>query len=134
MIEYVHTHITAEMQQNTRTDIIFILTAILLNLITLAINSGLVEKSRTETSSLVVMFVFVLLIVLVNIVVIIGLSKGRQTRMKLINGLIAMYRDQNVAKYYDESLLHNYNVRYNLFIMVVVCTGIIATIVPFILR
>jgi hypothetical protein len=134
MIEYVHTHITAEMQQNTRTDIIFILTAILLNLITLAINSGLVEKSRTETSSLVVMFVFVLLIVLVNIVVIIGLSKGRQTRMKLINGLIAMYRDQNVAKYYDESLLQNYNVRYNLFIMVVVCTGIIATIVPFILR
>jgi hypothetical protein len=134
MIEYVHTHITAEMQQNTRTDIIFILTAILLNLITLAINSGLVEKSRTETSSLVVMFVFVLLIVLVNIVVIIGLIKGRQTRMKLINGLIAMYRDQNVAKYYDESLLHNYNVRYNLFIMVVVCTGIIATIVPFILR
>ena len=134
MIEYVHTHITAEMQQNTRTDIIFILTAILLNLITLAINSGLVEKSRTETSSLVVMFVFVLLIVMVNIVVIIGLSKGRQTRMKLINGLIAMYRDQNVAKYYDESLLHNYNVRYNLFIMVVVCTGIIATIVPFILR
>jgi hypothetical protein len=80
------------------------------------------------------MFVFVLLIVLVNIVVIIGLIKGRQTRMKLINGLIAMYRDQNVAKYYDESLLHNYNVRYNLFIMVVVCTGIIATIVPFILR
>jgi hypothetical protein len=134
MIEYVHTHITAEMQQNTRTDIIFILTAILLNLITLAINSGLVEKSRTETSSLVVMFVFVFLIVLVNIVVIIGLIKGRQTRMKLINGLIAMYRDQNVAKYYDESLLHNYNVRYNLFIMVVVCTGIIATIVPFILR
>ena len=134
MIEYVHTHITAEMQQNTRTDIIFILTAILLNLITMAINSGLVEKSRTETSSLVVMFVFVFLIVLVNIVVIIGLIKGRQTRMKLINGLIAMYRDQNVAKYYDESLLHNYNVRYNLFIMVVVCTGIIATIVPFILR
>jgi hypothetical protein len=80
------------------------------------------------------MFVFVFLIVLVNIVVIIGLIKGRQTRMKLVNGLITMYRDQNVAKYYDESLRGNYNVRYNLFIMVVVCTGVIATIVPFILR
>jgi len=134
MLEHVHNHITAEMQQNTRTDIIFILTAILLNLITLAINSGLVEQSRTDTSSLTVMFVFVFLIVLVNIVVIIGLIKGRQTRMKLINGLIAMYRDQNVAKYYDESLLRNYNIRYNLFIMVVVCTGVIASIVPFILR
>jgi hypothetical protein len=134
MIEYVHSHITKELEQNTKTDIIFILTAIILNLITLAVNSGLVEKSRTENSTLVVMFVFVILIVLVNIVVIIGLIKGRQTRMKLVNGLITMYKDQNVAKYYDESLLSNYNVRYNLFIMVVVCTGVIATIVPFILR
>ena len=134
MIEYVHNHITSELQQNTRTDIIFILTSIVLNLITLGINSGMVEKSRTESSTLTVMFVFVFLIIIVNIVVIIGLIKGRQTRMKLINGLIAMYKDQNVDKYYDESLLSNYNVRYNLFIMVVVCTGVIATIVPFILR
>ncbi len=134
MLEHVHNHITKELEQNTKTDIIFILSAIVLNLITLAINSGLVEKSRTESSTLVVMFVFVTLIVLVNIVVVFGLLKGRQTRGKLISGLLAMYRDQNVAKYYDESLLGNYNVRYNLFIMVVCCTGVIATIVPFILR
>ncbi|MEI7981736.1 MAG: hypothetical protein WCI71_08770 [Bacteroidota bacterium] len=134
MLAHVHTHITKELEQNTKTDIIFILTAIVLNLITLAVNSGLVEKSRTESSTLAVMFVFVFLIVLVNLVVIIGLIKGRQTRMKLVNGLITMYKDQNVSKYYDETLLGNYNVRYNLFIMVVVCTGVIATIVPFILR
>jgi len=134
MIEHVHTHITGELNQNTKTDIIFILTSIVLNLITLAVNSGMVEKSRSDNASLTVMFVFVLLIVMVNIVVVFGLMKGKQTRMKLINGLIAMYKDQNVDKYYDESLLSNYNVRYNLFVMVVLCTGIIATIVPFILR
>ena len=134
MIEHVHSHITSELQQNTKTDIIFILTSIALNLITLAVNSGFAEQSRTENSSLAVMFIFVLLIVLVNIVVIFGLIKGRQTRGKLINGLVTMYRDQNVAKYYDESLLGNYNVRYNLFIMVVVCTGVIAAVVPFIIR
>jgi hypothetical protein len=134
MLVQVHNHITKELEQNTKTDIIFILAAIILNLITLAINAGLVEKSRTENSTLAVMFVFVTLIIIVNIVVIFGLLKGRQTRMKLINGLIAMYRDENVAKYYDESLLGNYNVRYNLFIMVVICTGVIATIVPFMLR
>jgi NADH:ubiquinone oxidoreductase subunit 6 (subunit J) len=134
MLEHVHNHITKELEQNTKTDIIFILTAIVLNLITLGINSGLAEKSRTENSTLIVMFVFVTLIVLVNLVVIIGLLKGRQTRTKLVNGLLTMYKDQNVAKYYDESLLGNYNVRYNLFIMVVVCTGVIAAIVPFISR
>ena len=134
MIEHVHNHITSELNQNTKTDIIFILTAIILNLITLAINSGMVEKSRTDESILMVMFVFVFLIVVVNVVVIFGLIKGRQTRIKLINGLMAMYKDQNVDKYYYPSLLSNYNIRYNLFILVVVCTGIISTIVPFIIR
>jgi len=134
MIEHVHKHITSELQQNTKTDIIFILTAIILNLITLAVNSGMSESSRTDNSSLIVMFVFVSLIVVVNLVVIIGLLKGKQTREKLLKGLINMYEDQNVAKYYDLKLLENYNTRYNLFIMVVMFTAIIAAIIPFILR
>jgi hypothetical protein len=134
MIEYVHKHITAELNQNTRTDTIFIVTSIFLNLITLAVNSGISKESRTNTSSLIVMFVFVSLIVIVNLVVVIGLIKGKGTRSKLLNGLMEMYRDQKVEKYYDASLLENYNLRYNLFILVVVFTGVIAAIVPFILR
>ena len=86
MIEHVHNHITSELQQNTKSHIIFILSSILLNLITLAVNSGMVEKSRTDNSALTVMFVFVFLLVVVNIVVIFGLLKGKETRMKLING------------------------------------------------
>jgi hypothetical protein len=134
MIEHVHNHITSELNQNTRTDTIFILTSILLNLITLAVNSGISKGSRTDTSSLIVMYLFVCLIVLVNLVVVIGIMKGKQTREKLLAGLILMYKDQGVDKYYDVSLLSNYNLRYNLFIMVVVFTGIIATVVPFVLR
>ncbi len=134
MIEHVHKHITSELQQNTRTDIIFILAAIILNLITLAINAGMAEESRTDSSMLLVMFIFIALLVLVNIVVIFGLIKGKQTRVKLLNGLLSMYRDQKVEKYYDETLLSSYSIRYNLFIMVVVCTGVIAVIVPFVMR
>lgn len=134
MIEHVHHHITSELQQNTKTDIIFILAAIVLNLVTLAINSGLVDDSRTDDSKLVVMFIFVILVVMVNPVVIFGLFKGKQTRERLLNGLMTMYKDKEVDKYYDHSLLSNYSVRYNLFIMVVVCTGIIAIVVPFVLR
>ncbi len=134
MIEHVHNHITSELQQNTKTDIIFILAAIVLNLIILAVNSGMVEKSRTDNTYLIVMFLFVALLILLNLVVIFGLSKGKQTRTKLLNGLIKMYQDQNVDKYYDLSLLGNYNTRYNLFMMVVVLTGLISIVVPFIMR
>jgi len=134
MIEHVHKHITSELQQNTKTDIIFILAAILLNLIILAVNSGMVGKSRTDETYLFVMFLFVALLILINLVVIFGLLKGKQTRTKLINGLIKMYQDQNVDKYYDSSLLGNYNTRYNLFIMVVVLTGLISIVVPLVIR
>lgn len=134
MLEHVHKHIITELQQSAKTDIIFILSSIVLNLITLAINAGMVEKSRTDDTLLMVMFIFVGLVILINIVAIFGLLKGKQTRTKLLNGLITMYKDQQVDKYYDESLLSSYSVRYNLFIMVVVCTGIIAIIVPFVMR
>jgi len=134
MIEHVHKHITTELQQNTKTDTIFILTSILLNLIALGVNSALVKDSRTDNSLLIVMYLFVFLIIVVNIVVIIGILKGKQTRTKLVDGLIRMYKDQGVDKYYDASLLSNYTVRYNLFIMVVISTGLIAMIVPFVVR
>ena len=134
MIEYVHNHITSELQQNTRSDMIFIIAAILLNLITLGINAGFAENSKTDSSMLLVMFIFVGLLIMVNLVVIFGLLKGKQTRIKLLNGLMSMYRDQKVEKYYDETLLSNYSARYNLFIMVVICTGVIAIIVPFVMR
>lgn len=134
MIEHVHKHITTELHQNTRSDTIFILSAILLNLITLAINSSAAESSVTDSNMLLVMFLFVALLFMVNLVVIFGLMKGKQTRMKLINGLLQMYRDQGVDKYYDESLLSNYSTRYNLFIMVVICTGVIGVVVPFLMR
>ena len=134
MLEQVHKHIISELQQNTRTDIIFIITAIFLNLLALGINAATAERSQEDTSLLIVMFIIVALVIVVNIIVIIGLLKGKQTRGKLIGGLIKMYKDQKVDKYYDASLLANYNTRYNLFILVVVFIGAIAIAIPFIIR
>lgn len=134
MIERVHEHIIEELQQNTRTDTIFIVAAILLNLLTLGINSAMAEESRKDVTFFVVMLIFVSLVIVVNVVVIFGLSKGKQTRSKLLNGLLKMYRDQGVEGYYDPSLLSGYNTRYNLFILVVVFMGMISIVVPFVIR
>jgi len=133
MIERVHEHIITELQQNTRTDTIFIVTAILLNLVILATNSIIAAEDGSVTTT-IVMSLFVGLLVVVNLVVIFGLLKGKQTRAKLVNGLLKMYKDQGVEGYYDASLLSSYNTRYNLFILVVVFIGVIAVAVPFVVR
>jgi len=80
MIEHVHKHIVGELQQNARTDIIFIITAILLNLVALGINSGVSFDAKEDTSLFIVMFIVVALIIVVNLIVVIGLLKGKQTR------------------------------------------------------
>ena len=133
MIERVHEHIITELQQNTRTDTIFIITAILLNLVILGINSAVALGSNKDATTWIVFFTFICLLIVVNFVVEIGLLKGRETRIKLISGLLKMYKDQGVEGYYDESLLSNYSTRYNLFLLAVVFTGLIAIVVPLVL-
>ena len=133
MIERVHEHIVAELQQNARTDTIFVLSAIVLNLIALGVNSGIAAGNGDFTAT-IVMFTFVALVLIVNFVAEVGLIRGRQMRVKLLNGLLKMYKDQGVEGYYDPSLLSNYNTRYNLFMVAVLFTGLVALIVPFIVR
>ncbi len=133
MIERVHEHIINELGANTRTDTIFVLTAIILNLITLGINSGIASSNQNGTQT-IVMFTFVALIIVVNFVAEIGLIRGRQMRRKLLSGLLKMYKDQGVEGYYDPSLLADYTLRYNLFMLAVLFTGLIAIIIPFVLR
>jgi hypothetical protein len=133
MIQRVHEHIIAELQQNTRTDTIFIITAIVLNLLSLGINSGVASSGDNDTTRIIIFFTFIVLVIVVNFVVEIGLLKGKQTRNKLISGLLKMYKDQGVEGYYDPTLLSNYTTRYNLFLLTVLVTGIIAIVVPLVL-
>ena len=131
MIERVHEHLITELQQNTRTDTIFVLTAIVLNLLALGVNS-VIAATNGGANTTIVMFTFVALLLVVNFVAEVGLIRGRQTRVKLLEGLLKMYKDQGVEGYYDPSLLTNYKTRYNLFMLVVLFTGLVALIVPFI--
>jgi hypothetical protein len=133
MIERVHRHIVEELRLNTRTDTVFVITALLLNLVTLGVNSA-VASGPDRNATTIVMFLFVVLIVVVNLVAEIGLIKGRQTRTKLLSGLIRMYEDNKVAAYYDASLLEAYKVRYNLFMLTVLVTGLLAVTIPFVIR
>jgi hypothetical protein len=132
MIERVHEHLLNELTTNTRTDTIFVITAIFLNLLTLGINSG-IASSGGGTVQTTIMFTFIALLIIINFVAEIGLLRGRQTRTKILNGLLKMYKDQGVDGYYDPSLLGDYKTRYNLFILAVLFTGIVGLVIPIIL-
>lgn len=127
MVEKVHDHIIEELKTNNRTDIIFVIAALILNFI------GLIANSSSR-ENLIVMFIFIALIIVVNVVVEIGLLKSMQTRQKLLSGLIKMYEDKGVDQYYDKSILKAYDTRYKLFMFVVLFTGLVAILVPFLVN
>jgi hypothetical protein len=127
MLDRIHEHILDELKINARTDTIFIISAILINFTTLAINSAI-----SDSGNILIMFCFVLLTVVICFVSEIGLIRGRQASAKLIKGLIEMYKDNGVEKYYDSKLLSHYKLKYNLFMLVILVTGIISIVVPFI--
>jgi hypothetical protein len=140
MLRQVHEHIVSELNQGARTDTIFVVTAIVFNLIVLGINSAVADAAtdpynrENALSNDIVMWVFIALALLVNGVSITALTVGKQTRNKLLTGLIDMYSDNEVSKYYDSSLLENYNRRYTLFTVVIICLAVTAISVPLIVR
>ena len=138
MLNQAHEHIVKELGESSRTDTIFVLTAIVFNLIVLAINSGISTAATEEDGSTatydIILVVFIIMTVLLNIVAVAALMLGRRTRRTLIEGLVAMYRDNQVDKYYDPSLMSNYGLRYILFGGVIATLAITAIIVPLIIR
>ncbi len=137
MIEKVHQHLIKELQQSSRTDTIFIVTTVIFNMIVMGINAGLASSAVSEkakASDDLVLGVFILTSVIINIVALKALSTGKNTRQKLLNGLLTMYRDMKVDKYYEVSLLNNYGKRYQSFTVVIGSLAVLATIVPLIIR
>jgi len=137
MLNQVHDHIVSELGHSSRTDTIFVVTAVLFNLVVLGINSGVsaaAAEGGASSASDFVLAVFIAMTLLLNIIAVAALYLGRRTRRMLLNGLVAMYHDNDVEKYYDPSLVSNYGVRYLLFAGVILTLALTSIVVPLIIR
>ena len=137
MLGQVHDHIVSELRESSRTDTIFVLTAIVFNLIVLAINFGVATEAAAEGDAAtydIILVVFIVMTVCLNVLAVAALALGRRTRSMLLSGLVAMYRDNDVDKYYEPALMSNYGVRYLLFSGVIAALSVTAIVVPLIIR
>ena len=137
MLEKVHDHIVGELQQNARTDTIFVITAVAFNFVALAISWSVAGnpygRQRGQSPDWILGLLFVITLV-INVLSIRALSAGKRTRLRLLKGLLEMYRDQGVDRYYDAAVLEDYSKRYSQFIGVVVVVGAMALLVPVLAR
>ncbi len=137
MLKEIHGHIVNELQQNARTDTVFVVAAVLFNLVVLGINWGVASEAARGSDTASNDFILGLLVVgtlLINSFAVRALKAGRSSRIRLLNGLTRMYADNGVAQYYDDDLLGTYQSRYTLFTLVLVVMCVLAIAVPLIVR
>ena len=137
MLGQVHDHIVSELRESSRTDTIFVLTAIVFNLIVLAINFGVASEAAADDTNAtydIILAVFIVMTLALNVIAVAALALGRRTRQMLLRGLVDMYRDNDVDRYYDPGLMSNYGIRYLLFTGVIAALSTTAIVVPLIVR
>lgn len=137
MLKEIHGHIVHELQQNARTDTVFVVAAVLFNLVALGINWGVASEAargRNTGSNDAILALLVLGTLLIDAFAVRALMAGRASRERLLAGLSRMYEDNDVARYYDQDLLKGYHARYTLFMLVLGVLAVIAVVVPLIAR
>lgn len=136
MLERLHEHVVNELGQSSRTDTIFVVVAVIFNLIALGVNSSIASSNSYNRSADndIILVIMIVMTILVNTISILGLIVGRGTRQRLLTGLIAMYRDNQIDQYYDTGLVLNYGKRYTLFGAIIIVLAVTAILVPVILR
>jgi hypothetical protein len=137
MLEQVHEHVIQELQQNSKTDTVFVVAAVVFNLVVLGINWGVAggqaNAERPPQNDVILGLLFGATL-LINGFSIRALVTGAQTRKTLLSGLVAMYKDHDVDKYYDPAVLDAYGTRYRLFGAVLLILALISIVVPLLER
>ena len=136
MIKEIHEHMTNELQQNARTDTVFVVSAVILNLVILAVNWSVASPGRYghEFYNDVILSILIVAVLVINFLIAKALLSGRDSRLKLLTGLIKMYEDNGVDKYYDTNLLSGYSMRYKFFLTVIIILAVITILSPLMVR
>jgi hypothetical protein len=129
MLDKIHDHIMSELTQNKRTDTVFFIATFIFNLLMLAINS-IVQTSKDY----LVFIIFIILSVIISLVTILFLLRGKSTRKKYVTGILMIYDDNNVAKYYDRTILNDDDARYRLEIIAISASSLTSIIIPLVLK
>ena len=147
MKDRLHGEISAELEQTTKTDKTTVIVAIVLNIVFLLANmafasgawsthgdyrdNGSFTTSTEFSFSLFAAFLILLGVTIVfDFFVVRALSKGVERRVKLTEGLVKMYQEEGLDKYYDPAIIQGYQSRYSLYKNIVIILGVLATAIP----
>jgi hypothetical protein len=132
MIERVHQHLLSELERTTRADTVFVVCAVLFNLLALFISWTQVPTSTENyrSGSFGIYILTTLGIIVVSGAALKALQNGRATCESIHASLAQIYRDASVDKYVPDSLRAMGGSRFRLSVVVVAGTSVLAVAIP----
>ena len=147
MKERIHEQISYELKQAMRMDTITVIIALTVTLIlfaaaavTASSTTGSIVGSMTgfkatsvNTANTIIMWVIILAIAAINWYAVRTLLKHKKQRGKLNEGLMKLYKDEAMDQYYDGSIFKGYEVRYDLYVVMLGAVGAVSVITPLVI-
>jgi hypothetical protein len=147
MKDRLHGEISTELDQTTKTDKTTVIIAIILNLVFMFANMAfaagvfsvnydyrdpttVVTSNQFNFNMFGAFAILIVVTIIFNIIVIQALSRGVERRTKLTQGLVKMYQEEGLDKYYDSSIIEGYKARYSLYKNIVMILGLLAITIP----
>ena len=79
---------------------------------------------------MLILIILIVAIIAINIFVIRALLAGKERRIRLTQSLEKMYKEEELDKYYDASIIKGYETRYGLYTKIIGTLGLLAVFIP----
>jgi len=132
MIEKIHDNLVSELDRSTRSDIVFIISAVLFNILVMFVNWSLSSSLNHERGSILIFIIFLFGTLVVTGTALIALVNSKNICIRTHEALEKIYVTSNVSEFLPDGMVSFGKKRFILSFIVVAGTGLISVFVPII--
>jgi hypothetical protein len=132
MLPQLHQHILSELDRSVRADTVFVFGAVVLDVVSIAANSGLASSKGAAAE--IVFWLFMAGVLVVTLIAAAALRNGTKGCLAYHEAMLSMYEKQGVSEYFPKDGIRAGVTRYRLYFGLVCVLGFIAIAVPLIVK
>ena len=132
MLPQLHQHVLSELDRSVRADTVFVFGAVVLDVVSIAVNSSLANSKGAAAE--IVFWLFMCSIVAVTVIAAAALRNGTKGCLAYHEALLSMYENEGVSAYFPKAGIRTGVMRYRLYFGLVCLLGFMAITVPLVVK
>lgn len=130
MIEKIHDHLVSQLDRSSKSDTVFVISAVLFNILVMFVNWVQASSIASGRGSMAIFGIFLVGALVVSGAALIALVNSKQICIRCHEALEKIYEKEGVSDYFPKDMANLGNKHFVLSFIVVAGTGLIAALVP----